>query len=129
MKGSITLAAMLCTTLAWSQLTYTNSPGVLCADMHSGGCMAVCDMDGDGLDDITILDNSEHVYIKYQKSDGTFNTIDYGTIDGSANPAGQWGWAIGDIDNNGHKDIVSGGGTTARTTCASPHPGVSPWGT
>lgn len=71
--------------------------------------MAVCDMDGDGRDDIAILDNSEHVYIKYQQADGTFITEDYGTIDGSVNPAGQWGWAIGDIDNDGHKDIVSGG--------------------
>jgi hypothetical protein len=67
--------------------------------------MAVCDMNGDGLDDIAILDGSEDVYIKYQNSDGTFTEYDYGTI--STN--GQWGWAIADIDNDGHKDIVSGG--------------------
>lgn len=109
MKGLSTLAAALFTTAALAQLDYVNSPGLLGGSTTSGGCMAVCDMDGDGRDDIAILDNSEHVYVKYQQADGSFVTEDYGTIDGSANPAGQWGWAIADIDNNGHKDIVSGG--------------------
>ena len=67
--------------------------------------MAVCDMNGDGLDDIVQLDGSEDIFVLYQNADGSFN--DYAS--GSVGPNGQWGWAIGDIDNDGHKDVVSGG--------------------
>ncbi|MBL7984273.1 MAG: VCBS repeat-containing protein, partial [Flavobacteriales bacterium] len=70
-----------------------------------GGCMAVVDMDGDGLDDIVQLDDSRNVFVLYQNADHTFTTFDYGSVSN----AGQWGWTIADIDNNGHKDIVSGG--------------------
>ncbi len=67
--------------------------------------MAVVDMDGDGLDDIVQLEDSRNVFVLYQNADHTFTTFDYGTVSN----AGQWGWTIADLDNNGHKDIVSGG--------------------
>ncbi|MEO8588846.1 MAG: FG-GAP-like repeat-containing protein [Flavobacteriales bacterium] len=106
MRQILTLCAALLTSAAWCQLTYTNSPDRLAGNTSSGGCMGVTDMNGDGLDDIAILDGSDHVIIKYQNADGSFTSFDYGTISGE----GQWGWAIADIDNDGHKDIVSGGG-------------------
>ena len=62
-------------------------------------------MDGDGLDDIIQLDMSTHVYVLYQNPDHTFVTFDYGQVDNS----NQWGWAIADLNNDGHKDICSRG--------------------
>ena len=105
MRKRSTLCTLLLSTAVFCQVTYTNSPALLGSATASGGCMGVCDMNGDGLDDIAILDGSNHALVKYQNADGTFTEYDYGTVSG----AGQWGWAIGDIDNNGHKDIVSGG--------------------
>jgi len=67
--------------------------------------MGVVDMNGDGLDDIAKLHDSKHFYVDYQNADGSFTLEDYGTVSNS----GQWGMAIGDMDNDGHKDLVCGG--------------------
>lgn len=88
-----------------AQPSFTNGTGLLGHAANSGGCMAVVDMDGDGLDDVVQLHNSTNVYILYQEEDGTFTTHNYGQISTSQ----QWGWAMGDLDHDGHKDIVSGG--------------------
>lgn len=93
------------TTTAWSQLSFTNASDRKSTVTASGGCMGVVDMNNDGLDDMAILHNSRIFQVDYQNSDGTFTLVDYGTVSNSS----QWGWAIGDIDNNGHKDMVSGG--------------------
>jgi hypothetical protein len=87
-----------------AQPVFTNQSTNLSHNASSGGCMAVVDMDFDGLDDIVQLDMSKHVYILYQNPDHSFTTIDYGVVDGS----NQWGWAIADMDRSGHKDIMSG---------------------
>ena len=67
--------------------------------------MGVVDMNGDGLDDIAKLNNANICQVDYQNPDGSFTFVDYGAVSN----AGQWGWAIADIDNNGHKDVLSGG--------------------
>lgn len=90
---------------AAAQPAFTNGTSLLGHAANSGGCMAVVDMDGDGLDDVVQLHNSTHVYILYQEADGSFTTVDYGTVSGGQ----QWGWAAGDLDHDGHKDIISGG--------------------
>lgn len=90
-----------------AQPVFTNASAMLSHNASSGGCMAVTDMDDDGLDDIVQLDMSTHVYVLYQNPDHSFVSFDYGEIDSS----NQWGWAIGDVDNNGHKDIFSGAGS------------------
>lgn len=105
MRQILTLSAALFTSAAFSQLTYVNSPERLNGNTASGGCMGVVDMNGDGMDDIAILNGSDQLIVKYQNADGSFTAFDYGTIA----PEGQWGWAIADIDNDGHKDVVSGG--------------------
>ncbi|MCB0793972.1 MAG: VCBS repeat-containing protein [Flavobacteriales bacterium] len=87
-----------------AQPSFTNASSMLSNTASSGGCMAVVDMDMDGLDDIVQLDMSKHVYILYQNPDHTFTTFDYGQVDNS----NQWGWAIADVDKSGHKDIMSG---------------------
>ncbi|MCL4281619.1 MAG: T9SS type A sorting domain-containing protein [Flavobacteriales bacterium] len=99
------LAMMLWAGAATAQQPFTNSTSMLDHPAHSGGCMGVTDMDGDGLDDVVQLDGSEHVHVLYQEADGTFTAYDYGSVSNSS----QWGWAIADLANDGHKDIVSGG--------------------
>ena len=91
-----------------AQPVFTNQSGLLSNSASSGVCVGVTDMDGDGLDDIVQLDMSKHVYVLYQNPDHTFVTYDYGQVDSGS----QWGWAIADLNNDGHKDICSGVSTT-----------------
>lgn len=99
------LSALLLITSASAQPAFTDGTALLAHEAHSGGCMAVTDMDGDGLDDVVQLDDSKHVHVLYQEADGSFTHVDYGQVSGND----QWGWAIADLYNDGHKDIVSGG--------------------
>lgn len=103
--SALGMLALLGTTTVSAQLSFSNSTNLMSNTTTSGGCMGVVDMNGDGLDDIAKLNNSRQCQVDYQNADGTFTLVDYGTI---ANQ-GQWGWAIADLDNNGHKDVVSGG--------------------
>lgn len=108
MKQFFTLCGVLLVSAASAQLAFTNASALLSHEGHAGACVGVTDMDGDGLDDIVQLDFSKHVYVLYQNADHTFVTFDYGQVDNS----NQWGWAIADVDNDGHKDICSGVNTT-----------------
>ena len=72
---------------------------------RTGGCVGIADMDGDGYDDLILLDQSKNLSIDYQNPDGTYTSFSYGAASGS----NQWGMAVGDVDNDGHKDFVSGG--------------------
>ncbi|MCB0770795.1 MAG: VCBS repeat-containing protein, partial [Flavobacteriales bacterium] len=103
--SALGLLTVLGTTSVHAQLSFTNSTNLMSNTTTSGGCMGVVDMNGDGLDDIAKLNNSRQFMVDYQNADGTFTLVDYGNIAGQ----GQWGWAIADMDNNGHKDVVSGG--------------------
>ncbi|WKZ65294.1 MAG: FG-GAP-like repeat-containing protein [Flavobacteriales bacterium] len=87
-----------------AQLSFTNSTSLMSASV-SGGCMGVVDMNGDGLDDILKLNNARQLVVDYQNADGSFTSVGYGNMSGS----GQWGFAAADVDNNGHKDVISGG--------------------
>lgn len=107
MKNStLWVALVLCApTAASAQFGFTNSSNLLSNTTTSGGCTGVVDMNGDGLDDIAKLHNSRVFQVDYQNADGSFNLVDYGSVSGND----QWGMAIGDIGNDGHKDVVSGG--------------------
>lgn len=106
LKHYALLGAMaLSVTTAWSQLSFTNASDRKSSVTASGGCMGVVDMNGDGLDDLAILHNARTFQVDYQNADGSFTLVNYGNVSN----AGQWGWAIADIDNNGHKDMISGG--------------------
>ncbi len=102
------LSAVLFAAAAMAQPVFSNQSAMLSHNASSGACVAVTDMDGDGLDDIVQLNMSTHVYVLYQNPDHSFVTYDYGEVDNSV----QWGWAIADVDNDGHKDIFSGVSTT-----------------
>lgn len=104
-KTTLGLCSLLCATLSSAQLGFTNASSSLSNVSVSGGCMGVVDMNGDGLDDLAKLHNSRQFQVDYQNPDGTFTLVQYGTVSN----ANQWGWAIADLDNDGHKDMVCGG--------------------
>ncbi len=89
-----------------AQFAFTNATPIKSSTTNSGGCIGVVDMNGDGLDDMCILDQSRTFRVDYQNPDGSFTLVTYGTVSNSEN---QWGMAIGDMDNDGHKDLLSGG--------------------
>ena len=49
--------------------------------------------------------NSENLHILYQGADGTFKTF----IMVQLSSSNQWGMCVADYDNDGHKDVFSGG--------------------
>jgi hypothetical protein len=100
------VALLLCSpALLNAQFSFTNATNLKSNTTTSGGCMGVVDMNGDGLDDMCILNNSRFFMVDYQNPDGTFTLVNYGSVSNS----GQWGWALGDVDGDGHKDMISGG--------------------
>ena len=88
-----------------SAQTFTNGVSLLPSEFHSGGCVGFTDMDGDGFDDLVVLNESKELHVLYQGPDGTFTDVDYGSVSGSS----QWGMCVADFDNDGHKDVFSGG--------------------
>ena len=101
----VTLTLLTAPVLSHGQVTFTNASSLLSNVTASGGCMGVTDMNGDGLDDIAKLHNSNHFYVDYQNADGSFTLEDYGIVSNSD----QWGMALGDMNNDGHKDLICGG--------------------
>jgi hypothetical protein len=97
--------AVVTANCAFAQPAFTDASSLLSDITHSGNCTGVTDMNGDGLDDIATLDDGRRLVVYYQQADGTFQRHDYGAI-ASEN---QWGFALGDTDNDGHKDLVAGG--------------------
>lgn len=84
--------------------TFTRTTGVLSKpNAKSGGCVGIADMDGDGYDDLILLDQSKYLYIDYQQPNGTFTLKSYGQVSGQ-----QWGMTVGDVNRDGHKDFFSG---------------------
>ena len=110
---------------AVAQIAFTEHPQSLPFATHSGNCMAVTDVNGDGLDDIVVLDNSNSVKVIYQNVDGSFAGYDMGTIAGQD----QWGMAVADINNDGSKDVVAGGSGDGLHYLRIISPGVGETGT
>jgi hypothetical protein len=84
--------------------SFTNMSNLLDDSYNSGGCVGVTDMNNDGSDDIILLDNSNHLKVLYNLPGG-FVEDDYGVL----SSAEQWGFTVGDLDNDGHNDVISGG--------------------
>jgi hypothetical protein len=117
----LTLAAALFTAGVSAQLSFSNATVLLNQTFNSGGCVAVSDMNQDGLDDIVHMNNSRRVMIEYQNPDGTFTLYDHGNISGS----NQWGMCVGDVNNSGHNDVFSGGSYDGVHLLMVESPGVS----
>ncbi len=88
-----------------AQLGFTNASNQLSNTTNSGGCIGVVDVNGDGLDDLAKLHLSTEFFVDHQNPDGSFTLVNYGEISNQE----QWGMSIGDISNDGHKDLISGG--------------------
>jgi len=105
MRYSSTLLAIFVGALASAQTFTLNTTPLTNESARSGGCVGIADMDGDGLDDLILLHQSKILSIDYQNANGSFTSFAYGSVSAS----NQWGMAVGDTDNDGHKDFVSGG--------------------
>ena len=71
--------------------TFTNGNGARCPTYNSGGCVGFADLDGDGYDDLVILDQSRVLHTLYQARNGTFTDFNLGNVSGSS----QWGHVRG----------------------------------
>ena len=85
--------------------TFTNASNLLPDTYNSGGCVGFADLDGDGYDDLIVLDQSNTLHTLYQTPEGTFTDYNLGQVSN----ASQWGMCVADFDNDGHKDVFSGG--------------------
>lgn len=100
------LTALLACTLPLHAQNFTlNTTPLTNEAARSGGCIGITDMDGDGYDDLVLLNQSKNLFIDYQNANGTYTSYSYGAV----STANQWGMAVGDFNNDGHKDFVSGG--------------------
>lgn len=72
----------------------------------SGVAMGVADMNADGRDDIVHMKEGFNLRIQYQPAgSGAFTARDLGTVSAQR----QWSLSLGDADNNGYPDILTGG--------------------
>lgn len=85
---------------------FSNASSLLAAPTSSGVAMAVVDMDQDGKDDIVHFSNALNLMIDYQTAPGqAFDRVQLGAAGNSI----IWGVAVGDADENGFPDIMTGG--------------------
>lgn len=76
------------------------------ATMRSGNCLAVTDVNNDGLDDIVRLDNGTQLNYEIQNRNGSFTNHLISAMSGGS----AWGMAVADFDHNGIKDVVTDAG-------------------
>ena len=100
----ILIGCLGCATTIQAQ-TFYNGNAALPSTYNSGGCVGFADLDGDSFDDLIILDQSRTLHTLYQTPNGNFEGYNLGNVSGS----NQWGMCVGDFDNDGHKDVFSGG--------------------
>jgi hypothetical protein len=95
-------AQMLTGQIAFSDKTYLlDNPN----GFTSGIAVAIADMNGDGLDDIVRLNNAAQLNIEYQTlNEQVFTHFNYGMVPGEA-----WAVAVGDVNNDGYCDVMTGG--------------------
>jgi ASPIC and UnbV/Secretion system C-terminal sorting domain/FG-GAP-like repeat/Ig-like domain CHU_C associated len=103
-KIYLSIAMLCCAAIGSFAQSFTNS-SVLPGTYNSGGVTGVADVNFDGLDDIIVMHQSNHLYVLFQQGNGTFTQSDYGTVSGGQ----QWGMCVGDVDNDRYLDVLCGG--------------------
>ena len=98
---------LFCQSLLFGQVAFSDKTDDLFTNPGTSGvALGIIDMNSDGLDDLVRLDDANRLYVEYQNSDGTvFESLSFGQI--TANT--QWSLCVGDVDNNGTNEILSGG--------------------
>lgn len=92
-----------------AQTTFSNKTNLLFdPNLHfSGSAIGVADMNGDGLDDIIRLNQAKDLSIEFQTSGNKpFRHLNIGFTSVQEE---QWGLCIGDVDNNGYPEVLTGG--------------------
>ncbi|MFN4081384.1 MAG: FG-GAP-like repeat-containing protein [Saprospiraceae bacterium] len=88
-----------------AQIQFVNASHLLGSEPNfSGVAMGVCDVNGDGQDDIVRFDGNSLLQVLYQTgTGGAFLRQDLGFF------SEPWGLCIGDVRNNGYPDLLFGG--------------------
>lgn len=105
------LVCLFASPRVYSQMAFKNANAKLNSAGHSGCPVTIVDWNGDGLDDIIRLDDGKDLFIEVQRTNNTFETFSFGSFSTSS----AWAWAMcaADIDHNGFKDVVAGGGSSS----------------
>ena len=75
-------------------------------EFNSGISVAISDMNDDGYDDLVVLDQGRRLNLQLQQADGSaFQHFELDQVSNSS----QWSMCVGDVDNNGYSDILTGG--------------------
>jgi hypothetical protein len=88
-----------------AQLSFTNSNSIVPFNSRSGCAVSVVDVNGDGLDDIVTLDQSNLMNVMLQRREGGY--INQFIVDIGGGNA--WAMAMADVDKNGWKDMIADG--------------------
>jgi hypothetical protein len=108
MQRSILLFLLLFfLTVSSAQISFSNQANLLTPVNHySGVAIAVCDMNGDGLDDVVRLNQGTDLNIQYQTLAGQpFLPSATQPLPGDDT----WGMCTADFNNDGLADVLSGG--------------------
>lgn len=103
MKKITLLFALLISVISYGQVTFTNQ-----SVATTGTDLAAVDMNGDHLDDLVSVTNT-NIQIFYQQTDGSFVEANITTTFADNGPS--WSLAAADYDGNGYTDLLYGGGS------------------
>ena len=104
---ALSLFLIFLTGSASGQISFSDETSQLMnpTEFTSGNVMGVADMNADGYDDIIRMNNGSMLSIEYQMPDtAAFTNYTFGNVPGDA-----WAIVIGDVNNDGYCDIMTGG--------------------
>ena len=92
--------------IGWTQISFNS---ITFEQGHRGFiATAIADMNNDYLDDIIRINYYGQVSICYQKTDGSFNTVDVDSVKYESISYGSWSICVGDINADNYNDFFIG---------------------